>query len=156
MVPVTEIPKFRNDGYTDHESINDLPEHPKTTVQLFQSVPESRLVNRADAGAAFGVPPADQLIPHPELVAMEQQRLAGLTAKEIQRKEAERERLEDARKAEEARRAAEKKAAEGEIIEQGRWRWRLREGKVGHIGARYGVPHQDRKKGQVKIPTRVE
>lgn len=24
------------------------------------------------------------------------------------------------------------------------------------VGARYGVPHQDRKKGQIKIPTRVE
>ena len=23
------------------------------------------------------------------------------------------------------------------------------------VGARYGIPHQDRKKGQVKIPTRV-
>ncbi len=28
-------------------------------------------------------------------------------------------------------------------------------GKMG-VGARYGVPHQDRKKGQVKIPTRVD
>ena len=24
------------------------------------------------------------------------------------------------------------------------------------VGARYGVPHPDRKKGQIKIPTRVE
>lgn len=26
----------------------------------------------------------------------------------------------------------------------------------GGVGARYGMPHEDRKKGQVKIPTRVE
>lgn len=47
-----------------------------------------------------------------------------------------------------------------------RWEFRFREisvddvGKDGRarkgVGARYGMPHEDRKKGQVKIPTRVE
>ena len=47
-----------------------------------------------------------------------------------------------------------------------RWEFRFREisvedvGKDGRarkgVGARYGMAHEDRKKGQVKIPTRVE
>lgn len=58
-----------------------------------------------------------------------------------------------------AREAAAKK------IENPRWLFRFEEIKAesvgkdgrarGGIGARYGVPPQDRKKGQVKIPTRV-
>ena len=46
-----------------------------------------------------------------------------------------------------------------------RWEWRVRDvsveavGKDGRgvegVGRRYGVPHEDRKKGQVKLPTRI-
>ena len=47
-----------------------------------------------------------------------------------------------------------------------RWEFRFRDvqaesagsdgrGRFG-VGARYGMPHEDRKRGQVKIPTRVE
>ena len=49
---------------------------------------------------------------------------------------------------------------------QGRWDFKFRDisvesvGKDGRdkrgVGARYGFPHEDRKRGQIKIPTRVE
>ena len=50
--------------------------------------------------------------------------------------------------------------------EKGRWEFRFRDvsvedagmdgrGRRG-VGARYGMPHEDRKKGMVKIPRRVE
>ena len=48
------------------------------------------------------------------------------------------------------------------VPEKGRWEFRFRDVKVedgrgrGGVGARYGIPAQDRKRGQVKIPTRVE
>ena len=48
----------------------------------------------------------------------------------------------------------------------GRWEFRFRDVQVEDVGndgrarrgvgARYGFPHEDRKRGQVKIPTRVE
>lgn len=50
--------------------------------------------------------------------------------------------------------------------EKGRWEFRFRDIKVENVGsdgrgrngvgARYGIPHQDRKRGQIKIPTRVD
>lgn len=42
------------------------------------------------------------------------------------------------------------------VLESGRWRWKIQEAETGKVGYRYGVPHEDRKKGQVKIPTKVE
>ena len=48
------------------------------------------------------------------------------------------------------------KRGEETVVERGRWRWRVTEAETGKVGFRYGVPHEDRKKGQVKIPTRVE
>lgn len=48
-----------------------------------------------------------------------------------------------------------KRARESKVVEQGRWRWKLKEVKAGQVGFRYGFPHPDRKKGHVKIPTRV-
>lgn len=55
-----------------------------------------------------------------------------------------------------------KTAAEGG--EGGRWEWKVRDvkitkvgkGEAGGVGVRYGVPSEERKKGKVKIPTRVE
>ncbi len=47
----------------------------------------------------------------------------------------------------------------------GRWEFRFRDVRIDEVvgekdrrgvGARYGVPHQDRKRGQVKIPKRVD
>lgn len=59
---------------------------------------------------------------------------------------------------EEAEEEKKRKAARerpSKVIEQGRFAWRLKDATTGKVGFRYGVPHQDRKKGQVKIPTHV-
>ena len=71
-------------------------------------------------------------------------------------------RIEAAKKAE---REARKKAAI-RTVHSGRWDFRFENisvesvGSDGRsfrgVGARYGVPHQDRKRGQIKIPRRVE
>lgn len=75
------------------------------------------------------------------------------------------EREKERRKEAEARRA-EKEAREVTMRETERSVFRFRDVKVDlrvgrdgrgrqGVGARYGVPHEDRKKGQIKIPTRV-
>lgn len=115
--------------------------------------------------------PADARIPHPHLIAYAQdQRDPALRddEAEIKRRYAQR-LLDDAESRAEARA---KKIAVDEAkktrIETDRWQFVVTDVKVSRQGTgtdgrgsaspgyRYGVPHEDRKKGQVKIPTRVE
>jgi len=42
------------------------------------------------------------------------------------------------------------------IVQRGRWQYRIQLEEAGKVGFRYGLPPEDRKKGQVKIPTRVD
>lgn len=150
-----------------HESINDLQVIPQTKTQLFHPVSESRAFNREDAGKAFdeGLLPAEQRIPHPELVLTERDRLSGLSAEGQVERAAERMRVQRAKRQQMLERRKAKQERETKVVNAGRWDFMFREmnaeavGKDGRsdkaVGWRYGVPHQDRKKGQVKIPTRV-
>ena len=151
-----------------HESINDLPVHRATELQIFHPVSESRHFTRRDAGKVFDrkLLPAEDRVPHTELVQLEKWRFEGIEQGE---------RLAMQRKAnaieQEKRNAAEnlKIAREKQEVtkaETGRSVFRFQDikvesvGKDGRdrrgVGARYGNPHKDRKKGQIKIPTRVE
>ncbi|KAI9780514.1 MAG: hypothetical protein M1839_006631 [Geoglossum umbratile] len=157
-----------------HESINDLPVHPATTQQIFEPTSESRVFTRVDASKAFDptLLPADERIPHPELVVLERERLSGLSQEERLARQRERAEEEaEKRKAKDRRREEREKATLKRVLPTelggngGRWEWRFREISVqdagkdgrapGGVGWRYGVPHDDRRKGQVKIPTRV-
>ena len=164
MLPST--PYVPNDPIT-HESINDLPVHRATETQIFHPVPESRQFTRRDAGKVFDreLKPAEDRVPHPELVQLQKWRHEGIIAderiqlqREMEAKEAE------SRKVREKKRK-EKEAKEIKKVETGRSEFRFQDisvqsvGSDGRsregVGARYGVPHQDRKKGQIKIPRRV-
>lgn len=82
---------------------------------------------------------------------------------ERENREAERKRLKEKIRAEEEERTVKRVVPGGET---GRWEFRFRDvsvedaGRDGRgrrgVGARYGMPHEDRKKGIVKIPRRVE
>lgn len=168
MLPTTPFDPSRDPIV--HESINDLRVHPYTKQQVFVPVSESRHFTRKDAGEAFhnDFLPTESRIPHPELVALEKDRRADMPNDElIERarirleKEAERrQKREDERK---------RKIAETvRVVNPGkRFAFRFEECKVdaevvgkdgrGHkgVGHRYGMPHEDRKKGQIKIPTYV-
>jgi len=115
--------------------------------------------------------PADARIPHPHLIAYAKDQLDPELRDdedEIKRRYAQR-LLDDAASRAKARA---KKIASDEAkktrIETDRWQIVVTDVKVsrqgtgrdgrgaGSPGYRYGVPHEDRKKGQVKIPTRVE
>ncbi|KAJ9632762.1 uncharacterized protein PV06_02733 [Exophiala oligosperma] len=115
--------------------------------------------------------PADARIPHPQMIAYEIDRQNPELADEHR----ERQRLHAQRLEEDARKRKEAKELKARLEEEnrtrvdtGRWQFiftnvaATREGTkldgrgTKSPGFRYGVPSQERKKGQVKIPTKVE
>lgn len=168
MLPKTPAPANEKARAIPHESINDLPVHSATTTQLFHPVSESMHFNRRSAAKVFSrdLLPAEDRIPHPEMVE-----LARVAQEHRGRDDKVKERRDELEKEEAAilNLKREKKAAReaaAKKIENPRWIFRFEDIKVesvgkdgrarGGVGARYGVPPQDRKKGQIKIPTRVE
>jgi len=151
-----------------HESINDLPVHPATRRQIFLPASESRHFTRKDAAKIFSptLLPADARIPHPDLIDIERDLQSGMP------REA---RLEAVRQRDEAKRLLREKKVQKKldwerdnvvVVPRQRWDFRFQHisveeagrdgrGKRG-VGWRYGAPHEDRKRGQVKIPTSVE
>ena len=163
----TSTPANRDKKQPAHEPINELPVHPATTHQTFVSVPESRQFTRADAAKAFSpyLKSTDERIPHPELLEIERFKNRGAgSAKvaEFARGIVEREKQELRKKAEDEARRELKTTT---MYKGGRWNFRFEDVSVEDVGAdgrsrkgtgwRYGMPHEDRKRGQVKIPTRV-
>lgn len=159
QTPLTKPPTF-------HESINDLPVHKATTTQIFHPVSESRHFTRKDAGEIFqkGLLPADERIPHPQMIGL------AIEDGSIPSAERDMKAWDEIDKKDAGREAAitkkqEKRENATTTVRSGRWDFKFRDvvvdkASVGRhvrtgIGARYGVPHQDRKRGQIKIPTSV-
>lgn len=169
MLPQTHF--TRESGSDPHESINDLPVHHATLDQLFYPVSESRHFTRRDAGKVFDrhLLPAEDRIAHPHLVELEKLKLAGasdmdanaLIKQKMKEKEAQREASRQELR-EREKRLVTKVHPGGN---KARAEFRFREisvelvGKDGRdrrgVGMRYGLPAQDRKKGQIKIPRKV-
>ncbi|KAK7972747.1 hypothetical protein PG996_006967 [Apiospora saccharicola] len=149
------------------EPINELHIHTATQKQLFWPTAESRQFTREDAAKAFHAKmlSADKRVPHPELIQMEKNLLHGMSPDEA--------RAHFISAAEQSERmAAEKQVKKAMAEEQAtkrintqRFEFRFKEvdselvGKDGRapnvVGWKYGMPHYDRKKGMVKIPTSV-
>lgn len=172
MLPTTphidpSDPKNKGKRPITHEPINDLIVHPATRQQLFVPVAESRHFTRVDAGKAFDnkLLPADARIPHPELVQAERELESGLSFEERRRLAQERLEAEQAKRKEAGRRK-EEELRKLKVVPQRRWDFVFQDVSVDKAGRdgrgaeaagwRYGVPHQDRKRGIVKIPTKVE
>ncbi|KFY40617.1 hypothetical protein V494_03417 [Pseudogymnoascus sp. VKM F-4513 (FW-928)] len=149
------------------ESISDLPVHAATQQQIFYPTSESRQFTRVDAARVFadGLLPADLRVPHPELIEDERLRLQGVGYKDIAKRAEGRSKAAYEKKvaADEKKRARE--AAALKVVPGVRWDFKFREISVDAAGAngrgkdgtgwRYGVPLYDRRRGEVKIPTRV-
>ncbi|KAL8725621.1 MAG: hypothetical protein Q9181_006342 [Wetmoreana brouardii] len=168
MLPKTPYDPRTRKPAQPHESINDLPVHSATTRQLFHPVPESMHFNRTSAAKVFArdLLPADKRIPHPEMVELAKfasenrgrDDLLKTRQNELEQEEAAILNMRREQKA--AHEAAAKK------VDTARWQFRFENIKVesvgrhgrgrAGVGARYGVPPQDRKKGQIKIPMRVD
>ncbi|KAI1818492.1 eukaryotic mitochondrial regulator protein-domain-containing protein [Poronia punctata] len=151
------------------EPINEIHVHPHTMQQIFWPTSESRKFTREDAAFAFNADmlSADKRIPHPELVQMEKDMLAGGQSK-----------YEAAERFKEAAAASERKAAERQIakaaaeeaattrVNTSRFEFRFKGYNAENVGSRgkarsavgwrYGAPYEDRAQGhQIKIPTSV-
>ncbi|OMP83910.1 37S ribosomal protein S35, mitochondrial [Diplodia seriata] len=166
MLPTTRLaPQITRQP--DHEPIADIRVHPATRQQLFVPVSESRRFTRTDAARAFApdLLPAEKRIPHPDLVEVERDGLDGLGYEErIDRQKARNERhaLDKTR----AERKALERASRTSRIQGRRWDFRFHDFSVEQVGRdgrhpagvgwRYGAPHEDRKRGQVKIPKKVD
>jgi hypothetical protein len=113
--------------------------------------------------------PADSRIPHPHLIAYEKDRRDDSLESRERRARYLGRLQEDERKRTEAReRKARLEAANTKKIDTGRWQFVVTEVQATRTGTgldgrgtrspghRYGVPSQERKKGQVKIPTTVQ
>lgn len=163
MLPKTKL------GVDPHEPINDVHVHSYTMQQVFHPTSESRQFTREDAAKAFGehILPVDKKMRIPELLGLERQLASG-----VDRASAEENFTQAAMRSErDAAAAAQRRARKEEErkikVDSGRFEFRFEnvnvEGVVGRdgrgrkaVGWRYGVPHMDRKKGMVKIPTKVE
>lgn len=166
MLPTTKYSKDEK-SIRPHESINDLPVHTATGQQIFWPTSESRHFTRADAAKVFdeNLLPADDRVPHPELAIMERERRAGLSEEERRARLKAREQEEERKRQIIADRRAKQEAAV-QKVDTVRWQFRIQDINVDDAGAdgrgykgvgwRYGVPHMDRSKGQIKIPTKVE
>ncbi|KAI1452592.1 eukaryotic mitochondrial regulator protein-domain-containing protein [Annulohypoxylon moriforme] len=149
------------------EPINALHVHPYTMKQIFWPTSESRHFTRADAAKAFHpkMLSADERVPHPELIQMERELLQGHSLWEAS------ERFKQA-VMESERKKADKEIEKASVEEKyttrvhtKRFEYRFKQinsenvGPKGRarnaVGWRYGAPHYDRSKGQVKIPTSV-
>ena len=149
------------------EAINEVPMHSYTMQQLFVPVSESRHFTRADAAKAFhdNLLPADERSYQKELIAAERRIASGVPReKALGRYREEVQRVEE----EYARKMADRMQAEADrtsTIRTDRAAYRIKDikvedgGKNGKsprgVGWRYGAPHQDRKRGLIKIPTQV-
>ena len=151
-----------------HESINDLPVHPWTRQQIFYPTSESRHFTRVDAAKVFSpnLLPADDRIPHPEMIQLERESEQQIPREE--RLAAIRARDEQARRDRESKEEKQKKweAKNKRKVAGQRWDFNFTNVSVeavgkdgrgrGGVGWRYGNPHNDRKRGIIKIPTSVE
>ena len=167
MLPKTPFDPDPKAKLKPHESINDLPVHRATGVQIFHPTSESRVFTRADAAKVFDekLLPADDRVPHPELAIMHKEFKAGLSKDERKELQDARDEAAEKKRAIAIARQARKEAAIKKV-DAGRWEFRFTEvnvddiGKDGRgyngIGWRYGKPHMDRSRGAVKIPTSVQ
>jgi len=165
MLPKTP---FSSGRITPHETINDLPVHPHTRTQLFVPTSESRHFTRVDAAKAFSptLLPADDRIPHPELIVIEKEILAGVDRNERLKRQTERDRKAQAEKEAAEERQKRWREEKLRVVQGRRWDFKFEDisaektGPDGRgrdaVGIRYASPYTDRNKGEVKIPKSVE
>lgn len=150
-----------------HEPVNDVHVHKYTMQQLFVPVSESRQFNREDAAQAFHdtMLSADARSPQRGLIKMEKEILSGKNRDAGVESFNERAQKEEDREARRLAKLAEAEEAATSRVKTDRYEFRFKEMNVDDSGAkgksrkgtgwRYGAPHDDRKRGLVKIPTSV-
>jgi type IV secretory pathway VirB10-like protein len=158
--PALEHKQVTKDAADPSETISRITQNPSLIEKVGKADSEQQVLQ-----------PADARIPHPHLVAHERQRAANPNENRENWKAYE-ERLQKEEAAEQERKRVAKERREQQLTriqpESSRFEFRFKDVVVSKKttgfdgrgskapGHRYGVPSYERKKGQVKIPTRVE
>ncbi|GAM82124.1 hypothetical protein ANO11243_001030 [Dothideomycetidae sp. 11243] len=166
MLPQTQ---YRPGKRATHESINDLPVHPATKQQIFYPTSESRQITRQDAAKIFSptLLPADERIPHPELIETERGSNEMLSPEDKTKLAKKLREATASEKAKAERKRAADEAARTTVVKASRWNFKFetidtnsagRDGRgPAGVGWRYGMPYEDRKRGHLKgVPSKVE
>lgn len=155
----TSSPRGNEPGNSP-SAIARITQHPENIERVGKGAAEQQVLQ-----------PTDVRIPHPHLIAFEHDRIQFGGERQLRNKAfAERLEAEELAAADRKQRLQEKEESETTRIVPGRGRFEFqfrdvvvsREGTgldgrgVGAPGRRYGVPNYDRKRGGVKIPTKVE
>ena len=150
------------------EPINEIHVHSLTMQQLFLPTSESRQFTREDAAKAFGdkMLPADKRVPHPELIQLEKDILQGMPQKDAMKLFNEAALKSETTLANREQERREKEERRKTRVDTGRFEFRFENINVDDAGRdgrsrkgtgwRYGMPFYDRRRGEVKIPTKVE
>ncbi|KAJ4321977.1 hypothetical protein N0V84_005024 [Fusarium piperis] len=150
-----------------HEPINEIHVHNLTMQQLFHPVSESRHFTREDAAKAFhdNMLSADKRSPQPELIEMEREVFKGADRAESLKKFQEATQAEEDKVAQKIMEQRQREESRTRKVKTDRYEFRFKEINVDDVGRdgrsrrgtgwRYGAPHEDRKRGLVKIPTSV-
>lgn len=166
MVPTHHYPE--NTPNQPLEPINEIHVHGYTMQQLFVPTSESRHFTREDAAKAFHhtMLSPDERIPHKALVAHRRRVTEGMKERDsqdvfVEASRAAEQALNDRVQANKAR-----EAAITTTVPTDRFEFRIKKmtvddvGKDGRsrrgVGWRYGFPFEDRKKNQIKIPTKFD
>jgi len=165
MLPKTSFREGEENA--PHEPTNDVHVHALTMPQLFVPVSESRHYTREDAAKAFHdkLLSVDARSPQPELIAMEREIADGADRKTSMEKFREVTQEQEDEVAQRHEEYLERKERRMTRVRTDRYEFRFNEvnservGQHGRsrkaVGWRYGAPLDDRKRGQVKIPTSV-
>lgn len=150
------------------EPINDIYISHHTQQQLFVPTPESRQFTRRDAAKAFGdhILPVDEQLHIPELLDFEKDIVDGVNPVKARARFVHKAAVSEKLLAQEREMKQRQKNGEIKRVSNERFEFRIQNisvewsgahgrGKYG-VGWRYGAPHNDRRAGVVKIPTKVE
>ncbi|ORY67445.1 eukaryotic mitochondrial regulator protein-domain-containing protein [Pseudomassariella vexata] len=166
MVPTKSF-KSAEQQNVPFEPINELHIHASTMKQIFWPTSESRHFTRADAAKAFhkDMLPADERVPHPELLQMEKSLLEGKSVWEAKAEFMDAAEKSERNAAERQMRRAMAEDSATRKFNTERFEFRFKEfnsedvGRDGRrkkaVGWKYGMPSYDRMKGAIKIPTKV-
>jgi hypothetical protein len=150
------------------EPINEIHVHGYTMQQLFVPTSESRHFTREDAAKAFHhtMLSPDKRVPHRELVEMERRVKDGMKEKESWDQFKKEAKMSEHERDSRVLAMAEKDKMDTTTVTTDRFEFRIKSmsaddvGKDGRsragVGWRYGIPFEDRKKNQVKIPTKID
>ncbi|KAG5958756.1 hypothetical protein E4U58_005260 [Claviceps cyperi] len=150
-----------------HEPINELPVHKWTLQQIFLPVGESRYFTRKDAARAFNerMLSVDARSPQRFLINLEKDLLRGVSKEESQQKFLTRVQAEEKKFAEKLAKEKDREEQMTTRVYTDRYEFRFKQISVDDVGSdgrspkgtgwRYGAPHDDRKRGVIKIPTSV-